>query len=410
MNQGEIDPEILPEERLSEAEREKKEETLWEGNDIVIKLPDRAAIPKEEGTHMQVIPKEKAEADWRTSALEDILKEGYYALAAARIIADSGRTEDNWVNIHWNSRPEFMAGANVFGRNPTSETGWAKSVVMREGGVEVSENREVRENLRRFTERYLSNWEKPKGNISLFSEGINELKPDSPEFQAEAKKFAEREDPWQETTLWTNEKFVLVAVDNPHLNGVHLVVHPREAFWKEKSSFRKPWQAAQAWHEGDSDYVKGFLESVAILKTAQEILTQHSDKVKFANPEIHYSGNWGKDLLTKEKGGKFDMGEWVQAVAEGDPRIREEKRRYQYGKPEEFGASMHGPGSSMHGHLYASRKENEYVELPSRPKKEVPEEWEGIQPMDRDEIETILQLIQNNMTNQLENNAKGGLK
>ncbi|MAF79712.1 hypothetical protein CL629_01390 [bacterium] len=381
------------------SEREEhKEEVLWEGDDIFVRFPDRPAISPDDGSHIKIVPSGQGNHDWRTASVREVVHEGLYALPAARMLADSGRTSDLWANIHWNSLASD--GANVFGRAPASEAGWAKPVVIQEKGADFPDSDSARENLKKFSERYFSKWSRLKEEgISLFSGGVRELDSDSSEFQKEVESYAEREHPWQETVLWVNEKFVLVSVDNPHLSGTHLVIHPRDEYWSKKGDFRKPWQTEEA-RSGDLSYIEGFLESLAILKSAQKVLSEQED-VPFMNSEIHYSGNWAGDLQSQERGGQLAEGEFAQALSESDPRIsvRDQKRRYQRGRPEEF-------QTSMHGHLYATEDSGEFVHLPTRPKSEAPEEWQGISLADQGDVSKIQKVIQERLGAVLEREAK----
>lgn len=144
--------------------KEESKEIIWENPEVAIKLPDVQAIPAAEGTHMQVIPKREF-SDWRRDSVRKVLDEGFYALAAARIIADSGYTEDLWANVHWNSR--FSQGANVFGRKPISEAGWAKPVKIMEEGVQTPQNQERRQHLSELAKRYFPLWEQLKDKIAV---------------------------------------------------------------------------------------------------------------------------------------------------------------------------------------------------------------------------------------------------
>lgn len=372
-------------------------EELWSGSGVEIKLPNNQAIPLEEGLHFQVVPEGDPDgSDWRTADIRKVVQEAYYSLPAARVIAESGRTPNLWANVHFNSRPEFVAGANVFGKNPTSETAWAKPVVMREGGVETPENSQNRENLKEYFERYLHHWQSNESeNTAVFAKGINEVQKDSVEYNEMRKK---------EPVIWANDKFILIFIAGGHSNGVHLVVNPRENYWEKRGNMKKAWDTTRSnspiKNPNDEDeiqerreYIRGFLEMTAILKAAQVVLEEvrEAKGIAFENPEIHFSGNWAKDFNPVEEGGRLDTMNYIKADLADDrqTKLRAYKRTHQVGMAEpeqEF-------RSELHGHLYATRKPDEYVTLPTRPQAEVPEQWEKIEQMTEVEITDVRQAI-----------------
>lgn len=364
---------------------------IWQSEDIFVARPTNPAIPIEEGTHTQIISKQ-SEGDWRQDDVELIREEGYYALAVARMVAESSQTEDLWANIHWNSSPNYKQGCNVYGRNPLSKSGWAKPVSIRENGADPTE---TEKNFKRFANIYLQKFKNFRASVQPFRAGIQRLDPTSDEFENEAKSYKEKESPWQETLLWANNRFAVVLVDNPHLSGVHLVVHPRETYWGPRGGFQRPWQMVEA-QNGNPDEIEGFLEAVTILKLLQKILSR-TDTIPFYNPEIHFSGNWAKDLLPTMSGGKIDRDAHIRAIEEGT--LRDEKREFGMKGSDQIRASMHG-------HLYATKNFQEYVHLPTRPQKEVPEEWAHIEPIGQDEINSIKETVKNQLGVELESLSK----
>ena len=357
-------------EMTSDADREDLcgSEVLWEGDTVKVTLPDVSAIPAEEGGHFQITPKDGGTGDWRTDSIVNVLYEGYYALAVARITADSGRSDDLWANVHWNSRPEFVGGCNVFGRNPHSESGWAKPVVMREGGVGVIENQQKRQSLSRFAQRYFPMWEEAAARITVFPQGAASL-------DAESEEFREVDEGDPNKLVWANEKFAIFNNQDPHQTGLHLVLLSRDEYFQQSGGIHSPWETP----ENPDDFRRSFLESLAILKIMQELLSEFNQagKIRFYNPEIHYSGNWAKGMQDQESGGQLDRDKLRDSSSER-PRIRAFKRE----QSPKFGAHMHG-------HLYATLSEEQMVRLPSRPRGEVPEEWEGIETINPDETQIV---------------------
>jgi len=189
--------------------------------------------------------------------------------------------------------------------------------------------------------------------------------------------------------LWANEKFSLVAVNNPHLNGIHLVCHARDEYWGELGGFKRPWQTEQAHKDLDYRFLQGFMENVAILKACQEILSDQSE-VPFFNPEIHYSGNWGPQFGKIDEGGNYDQKSYQSAAESSPPDLRDAKRTWRSGL-----SPAGGTGSGMHGHLYATFEQSQLVSLPSLPKNRVPEEWEGIEPMSQEVRDDLASIIGN---------------
>ena len=359
--------------------------------DVKIVRPSTSAMPVSEGNHLQVTTRE--EIPWTQRPAKEIVRMGLFALPTAKVVAEGRFTEELWANIHLNSYPDFDYGVNVYGRNPTSETGWAKPVAIRETlGEEIPS--EEKQKLERTFAHYLPMWQRLGDNLELFSDGVGELSPESESFEKERAKNAEK----NEKMIWANERFSLVVVGRPHLSGLHLVAHPRDDYWAERGGFRRPWQIDP--NQPDfQEHVQGFLEAMSIILGAERVLIEEG-KLPFYNPEIHFSGNWTPDFQPPERGGTLDTSYLSQADLE--KARKEEKREHRVGGAEEW-------NSSMHGHLYATRDPNTYVSLPTRPEKEVPEQWAGITPLTDDEEGAIKTLISERLTPWLEENARGGL-
>jgi hypothetical protein len=387
---------------------EKKEELedmdLWESKTKGVKIirPNPSAIPLEEGVHLEVVKEERElKPHWEEENIKDLLDMGFYSLPASKVIAEGRYTKDFWANTHFNGRPGFEKNINIYGRSPESEVSWGKPVKMRQ--VEHSSQEEIlppqlKENLERTFSLYMELWEKIRPKIELFRGGIKPIVPDDNEFLEEEKFYDEKEDPYKEDLLWENEKFALVSVRNPHLTGFHLVCHPRKKYWKEKGGFKASWQTEKR-EEESREHIEGFLEALSILFGVERILSEEKS-LNFNNPEIHFSGNWSKELQPVERGGKLSL-DYLESEDQEKQRKRE-KRSHRISIDEGF-------KTAFHGHLYATLDPEEYVELPSRPLAEMPEEWEGIEALGPDKVEKIKGLIQEKLTPWLEKECQGKL-
>lgn len=351
-------------------------------NAFVIK-PKTSAFPIEHGLHLAV--KEEEEKEWRNQELTVLLKDLFYSLPVAKTVAEGRFTADLWANIHLSAREGFNQGVNVFGRNPQSEHAWGKPVFYNRTEQILSEDQVHK--LKREFERYLPIWREVKPEIRLFEDGLETFPPESEEFKAEFEKFKTI----NETVVWASEKFTLVTVDNPHLNGLHLVLHPRQEYWDRTGGYKRPWQLESK----DLTHITGFLEANAILIGLERILLEEQ-RLPFYNPEIHFSGNWSKSLRPKEEGGALDLSYLKDSNLE---KVRkEEKREHRVGGPDEW-------KTFVHGHLYATSSSNEYVTLPSRPKNEVPEEWENISPLNKEIQQEIMAIVQDRLDRWVSSNV-----
>ena len=364
-------------------------EILGHSGNIKIIRPAPAAIPFSEGIHLQVVDGQNQ--SWRQREIKDILRMEFFALPAAKVIAEGKFSPDLWANIHLNSYPGFDNGVNVFGRNPKSGTGWGKPVVIRYINAEPLEE-EMKKKLTTTLDHYLPTWKKLLPKIQLSKNGIGQIDPQDPDFVVEEEKLAGK----NEKTIWANEKFILVIVGNPHLSGLHLVVHTRESYWKKRGGFQRPWHVNPNGPEAPEN-VEGYLEAVSIIFGAEKILLEE-EGLAFYNPEIHFSGNWAADLVIAESGGKLNLDYYSMENLE---RARKAgKRIYKAGAEDEL-------QTAMHGHLYATRDPKTFVKLPTRPQQEVPNQWEGITPLSVDETTRISQVISKRLTPWLEKNASG---
>lgn len=377
------------------AEVASSKEGLYENDFVEIYHPWEPAIPAAEGLHLVVNPKE--------ISIQGELRAAWYSLGVAKDMAEGRFTEDFWANIQKNAYSGIDFGYNVYGRNPQSKESWAKPVNIRtqeERKTEPLDEKQLNK-LQRTMELYLPKWEREAQEVTIFEEGIKEIKPEEDSFRKETEIWQNRPEPWQEKAIWMNDKFVLVIVQKPHLNGLHLVCHARKEYWSKhaQQGVIKAWQTPETEKE-DPVFLKGFIESNAILLGVQQLI-QADDR--FFNSEIHFSGNWGfkpLDPSTPDIGGR-----------EVEPTYLTGENLEQARKMEKFDAQKRwasgDPDWHAHGHLYATRDPQEYVKLPSRPAKEVPGEWERTHPLSAKEESDIYNLIQQSLGSWLETNCQG---
>ena len=367
------------------------ENAVWHSESLEVVAPVDGTIPRAEGTHLRVKP--VGEYDWREAPVRETVAPVILSLGAAKLLAEGRLSPDFWTNIHLNSVPGSENGVNVWGRRPESAAAWARPVRIREH-VEAGEEQTVEAPLKEQMRRYLPAWEELSERLNLFQDGISEVSPDSDDFARLSHEFATKPDPYKEEVLWANDKFVIVNVLVPHLNGLHLVVHPRDDYWSDKGAFRRPWQQR---NKDDLEYMRGFAEAFTILLSAYKLIAE-TEGLSFFNPEIHFSGNWAKDLLTEDQGGKLDLEHAVSA----DPGVRkDEKREHMLGQGEEF-------QTSVHVHLYMTDNADRYVALPERPASEAPEQWTGIEPTDPDKISRVRTELQSKLAAYLSANLGQG--
>ncbi len=388
-------------EQIPSQEIEQNTETIFQDGKLRVYHPAEQAIPLEEGIQL-VVDNGQEISHQNQQDVPALLRSAYYALAVAKIEAEGRFTKEFWANIQMNSWPGAEKGINVFGKNPQSQEGWAKPVNLRpikERRLEsLDQNQKAK--LQRAMELYLPRWERKAQEITVFDHGINKIRPDNEVFQKESEIWLNRPDPWQERAVWMNDKFVLVVVKNPHLDGLHLVCHGRKDYWSRvgQKGVVKAWQTPKG--EEDPEYLKGFVESNAILLGVEQIVQEAGD---FHNAEIHCSGNWGFKPL--------DLAKIEFSGREVDSSYLEQENLERARKMEKFSAQQRWAGGDpdwhSHGHLYATRSPDKYVSLPSRPMREVPKEWEGTKPLSPDEEDKIYQLIQAKLTTWLEANCRG---
>jgi hypothetical protein len=360
---------------------------IWASDDGSFEaiVPQKGTIPIEEGINIGI--KKAGEFDWRKADFKDLAKSVVLAIGTARLITESYFSPDFWANIHLNSAYGSSNRVNVFGRNPRSEKAWTKPVIIQDV-LNGEEKQQINDNLKTLIKTSLPFWEKLSSRICPFRDGINLIDPDSDEFKELQIEYIEKPDVLKENVLWANKKFVLVSVLKPHLNGLHLVLHPRKDYWSKKGNFLRPWQQET---NDDFEHIEAMVEAVAILAVAKDLVENQGPS--FYNPEIHFSGNWTQDLLPLDKGGKLNM---ENVPDENNTDFHQlnlrwaEKNRHKVNSQQEFKVGVHG-------HLYMTSSSQDFVRLPERPIHEVPEQWANITPTDPRVINTIKNQLQNNL-------------
>jgi hypothetical protein len=346
-------------------ERERSAEVIWQDGQFELAVLDRQAMPSEEGTHLQVRPIDATEGDSREAPLRTIAKEAALSIWPSRVLAEFGYTKDGWANQHYDEK--FPEGINIYGRNPLSDRAWgergAQPVMKTAEGFAAPGNEEIRREILPFIERTMRDWSEITKQFELFPEGVSELDPESPEFKERAAKY----ETYDQVLLWASDKFEIASVNNPHLNGVHLVVNPAETYWSKRGGFDKTWQVEKVrmGHQPKLELPQGFAESAVIAAAAERIITDRlrvDEPDGYRHPELHSSANWAPDLQWSSKGGKFDE----QAYREAKTVTERSQMLHRV-----------NPKTAYHMHVYIPERGT--VSLPSRPEKQSPDEWEHVE-------------------------------
>ena len=188
-------------------------------------------MPLGEGTHLQVRVVGQ-ENPWFAEPVKVLLKTAFFSLPAAKTIVQSPDLPDLWANVHFNSRPFLNKGMNVYGRNPYSENGLGKPVYIRKIEEEQLTPKTI-QRLRTDFSEVLPYWYDLYRQMNLFQEGFSPLPQTSTDFQEETEKYKAE----NEQVLLVTNKNTIVNVGNPHVQGLHLVVHSRSKYWKKEGKF-----------------------------------------------------------------------------------------------------------------------------------------------------------------------------
>lgn len=372
--------------------------SLWENKNLEVVLPMAPIISPKDGTQFLIRHKNINIPFWRINELKPIIECSSLALGVASMIIKDEFIPDFWVNIQWNAHRFFNEGINVFGRNPVSRT-WGKPVSYPKKLSRFNYSKKYLLKLRRICNKHLSLWERSSKFFPPFFKNDKEFSFDAQAFSEAEYIFTRNQVPKKKKdVLWVNKKFILVAPRKPHLTGFHFQLFPSLSYWKKLGGFKSPWQLPEDFSLIQArSQIQGYFEMTVILFGVIKILLKEKN-LNFYNPEIHFSGNWNKDLLPKEKGGKLSL-DFLKEIQGKSQRIKEriikkEKEKYLVGGYKEFRAIGHG-------HLYATFSPKEFVKLPSRPSDEVPSEWMRIHAINREKIKIIRQILQKDLTKEL---------
>ncbi len=377
---------------------------IWRNKELEVLLVSKEKTFFREGSHFVVFHRKIKKAFWEIERPVSILESGDLALAVAWMITRSGCINDIWPNIQFNDHSFFNKGINIFGRNPLSPL-WGRPITFSKSLSTPNFPRESLIGIKKSSRQFIKFWEESFSSLPIFSNGIEHFSTQGPEYHSLEKIFFyERSPKKRKNILWANKRFILVYPNNPHLNGYHIQVFPRLKYWDKVGGFKSPWQLSRGLNNHrDQLQVRGYLEILAILHGVLRILTKSQD-ISFYHPEIHFSGNWNKDLLSKKQGGKIDIEKLKKIQKSSFSRrkelLQEEKRKYlQEGK--------NAIEATGHAHLYATFSPREFVNLPSRPFEEKPGEWEGISALDGENLEKLKGIIQKDLTPWLKKHCVG---
>ena len=365
---------------------------IWRSGNISVVRPEKPTIPLQEGNHFVITNDE--DKDWSQMDPKLLAKLAYYQVAVANVVAQGRESGDLWANLH------FDRDVSVYGRNPNSEKAWRKPVdktgADRNGGApDLSET-----DLKKTMQRYLPLWKKSLKNMELFENGVQSIDPgtlDTP------------------NSIWANRKFKVILVDsNPHVNGLHLVLLPRKEYWDKIGPFRRPWQTHSDTRTPEPEYLQAYIEGVVIMASISRLIAENQATTRLYNGEIHGSGNWNPEMLFKKDGGMID-----ETKIDDPSKLKSVKRELRPGarktQKDENGNYLRDEDGNpiledqsteltgeMHLHGYYTDDPQAYVTLPTRPKDEVLNEWEGISATPIEKAELVKNLVANQLTTLLE--------
>lgn len=242
---------------------------LYVGQLAEVVLPPLPSIPPEEGVHCMVTSGHDAGDPPRAVAARYLL-----GLGVAKAIAESGITADAWVN----TRLEVGQRLSVYGRTPENSVSWRKPVVTHGRAVTPLEGEHPSGDMARLASllgRYLPLWERLAVSMELF--------PEPPPVGKDV--FGDIGHAYK---LWEGVRHDIVLIKQPHLDGWHFVVSPKEGFARQ-------WQTRLPGRHDDvsRQLVQASVEGWAIAQVIWELFGRRG--------EIHNSGNWANQLqLIKE--------------------------------------------------------------------------------------------------------------
>lgn len=365
---------------------------LYEGLNHNVSIPKTPKIPLDEGLQVKI-----SGGHDTSDTPKQVLQRCLLGLGTAKAIAESATTgaHEVWAN----TRIEKGQEVNVYGKDPYSVSSWRRPVDTSNRlviSMETLSPAYDEYKLANLFQRYLPKWEALAKNITLFDGGVN-------------GHDIEREEGGG-PIIWENDALTLQIIRDPHLDGYHLVAHPKE-------SFSRQWQAIrEAANDAEPQkiiqvYIQKTLEATAVAMGACQLLSQ-------GRGEIHNSGNWAGGLKTTDEGGKLSMEDLAK-----NPKKEKKSHR------PDLATSETSFGTGMHVHVYIP-EEGETVVLPKMNigeakirredalKKGLPTEeydtiidqWNKIPSLTPEKIKEIKDKLGNGkLTKWLENNCEGKL-
>lgn len=333
--------------------------TLYHGLNTRVYVPERTAVPLQEGIHLKIDNLGK-----RSSQPKDILSRFLLGLGTAKVVAESSHTRDLWAN----TRIEHDGEVSVYGRVAQEKTSWRKPVdmVRRETGTTNTLHPYYNENtLVRLLGKYLPKWEQLRSRISLFTDKTLPI-----ETFLKADEANDR--------LWTNGKIevkLMKAFPWQHTPGLHFIVAPTEAYQRQWQTVIEPTGGNPDSSPMYQSYLQTTLECAALSLAIQELIGPNEG-------EIHNSGNWTEGFLFA--GEKSDIGNVnIDRILQGDivGEKREHFTRFSIGTDgnihpvERYSQGFGKKSPKSHFHLYMPPN-GAVVDLPSM------WPWEAYEKMD----------------------------
>ncbi|MDO8620870.1 MAG: hypothetical protein Q7R31_01165 [Candidatus Levybacteria bacterium] len=340
MNDGVVSPEIGIENvgKIPQADSAKTEiETeggkgiiLFRTNDIELFVPRKPNVPLTEGISIRVEGVKNV-----TNKTKETLREFVYALGAGKVIAESRQTPDEpWANTRiGNSSTGDLDVVDIYGINARNPDSWRKPVDANSRNVPEINSLDSHYDETRLVKlfgRYMPKWKKLANIMKLFQNGINEIQGQLSEAS---------------TTVWESDRFRVSVNTDPHLNGIHILVDPKEKISRQ-------WQTV---HEKQADmenevmvqrYVQQVTEAAAISLGVRQIIFG-------GKGEIHNSGNWAGGLKDVSEGGTLSTEKLAQ-----NPKMEKKLHR------PDLAAKDKDFGTAVHFHIYVPEDPNAPVVLP----------------------------------------------
>jgi hypothetical protein len=379
---------ILQREGGNENENKNNNEriTLYKSDKFEVFVPKKPNIPLNEGLHVQV-----SDGHDGTDSPREVLARMWMAEGVAKEIAGLD-IPDFWAN----TRIEKGQVVSIYGMNPVNEKIWRKPVNTLDRNVpeitDLGPEYKTSE-LQKISARYLSLWEQQARNTELFKNGVNGKDVNIPSNEG--------------FVLWENEKIKLEVIVKPHLKGLHLMVSP-------KDRYQRQWQTVT--DSESQPYLEATMETMAIAMAVQELMGGEG--------EVHTSGNWNGDLMSKQEGGKLDFDRFKEDKPEEEKTEEEKSKKTKYDPYLEKRA--HRPdiattenqiGTVMHTHVYLPENGGPVIlpemsrdEATKKGRDDIIKQWDANgQTTEAQLVEIRAKLGEGKLTKWLEDNCKGQL-